>query len=188
MALAEDQRLENPLLEGLQVSRRPEPCAIAIFGASGDLTKRKLFPALYSLAYRRLLPESFGVVGVARTEETDDSFREKMKAAVQEFGRDDLREDVWDELAAGMRYITIGEGNEDVAFDRVAQTLSELDEERGTAGNRVYYLAVPPSAFETVVEGVGKRRTTKGWRIARRGSSRSSAWLRKRRSRSAWSS
>ncbi len=163
MALAEDQRLENPLLEGLQVSRRPEPCAIAIFGASGDLTKRKLFPALYSLAYRRLLPESFGVVGVARTEETDDSFREKMKAAVQEFGRDDLREDVWDELAAGMRYITIGEGNEDVAFDRVAQTLSELDEERGTAGNRVYYLAVPPSAFETVVEGVGKRRTTKGW-------------------------
>ena len=66
MALAEDQRLENPLLAGLPVSRRPEPCALVIFGASGDLTKRKLFPALYSLAFRQLLPEKFGIVGVAR--------------------------------------------------------------------------------------------------------------------------
>src|SRR2546426_673555 len=68
MTIAEDQRLENPLLEGLQLTRRPEPCAMVIFGASGDLTKRKLFPALYSLAYRQLLPEKFGIVGVARTE------------------------------------------------------------------------------------------------------------------------
>ena len=57
----------NPLLEGLQLRRRPEPCAIVIFGASGDLTKRKLFPALYALAFRKLLPEEFAIVGVART-------------------------------------------------------------------------------------------------------------------------
>jgi len=64
MALAEDQRAENPLLEGLQLSRRPGPCAMVIFGATGDLTKRKLFPALYALAYRQLLPEKFGIVAV----------------------------------------------------------------------------------------------------------------------------
>ena len=61
---------ENPLLEGLRLRRSPDPCAIVIFGASGDLTRRKIFPALYSLALRRLLPERFGIVGVARTEHT----------------------------------------------------------------------------------------------------------------------
>ena len=65
---------ENPLLEGLEIRRAPDSCILVIFGASGDLTKRKLFPALYSLAYRRLLPEHFAVVGVARTEESDDDF------------------------------------------------------------------------------------------------------------------
>src|SRR5205085_1111616 len=79
---------KNPLMEGLKLRRAPDPCALVIFGASGDLTKRKLFPALYSLALRKLLPSRFGVVGAARTEETDDEFRERMKAGVQEFGRD----------------------------------------------------------------------------------------------------
>jgi glucose-6-phosphate 1-dehydrogenase len=155
MALAEDKRLENPLLEGLQLSRRPEPCVMVIFGASGDLTKRKLFPALYSLAYRQLLPEKFGIVGVARTEETDDEFRERMKAAVQEFGRDDFREDVWEWLADGMHYVA-GE-------DKLPEALRELEQHRGTTGNRVYYLAVPPPAFPSIVEWVGKHRARKGW-------------------------
>jgi sulfite reductase beta subunit-like hemoprotein len=78
---------------------------MVIFGASGDLTKRKLFPALYSLAYRQLLPRSSAIVGVARTEESDDEFRERMKAAVAEFGRDEFREDVWEWLADGMHYV-----------------------------------------------------------------------------------
>ncbi len=163
MAVTEEQRLENPLLEGLPVGRRPEPCAMVIFGASGDLTKRKLFPALYSLAVRRLLPESFGVLGVARTEETDDEFRERMKDAVQQFGRDEFREDVWQWLAGGMRYVSSEEDEPDQSFDRVAAVLNELDEKRGTAGNRVYYLAVPPAAFEPIVEGIGTRRSTEGW-------------------------
>jgi glucose-6-phosphate 1-dehydrogenase len=161
MVLAEDQRLENPLLAGIPLTRRPEACAMVIFGASGDLTKRKLFPALYSLAYRRLLPEKFGVVGVARTEQTDDEFRERMKAAVQEFGRDEFRDDVWQSLAEGMHYVAGEEA--DAVLDRVAGVLTELDRERGTAGNRVYYLAVPPDAFEPIVEAVGKRRSTEGW-------------------------
>jgi glucose-6-phosphate 1-dehydrogenase len=162
MALAEDQRLDNPLLEGLPLGRRPEPCAMVIFGASGDLTKRKLFPALYSLAVRRLLPEKFGVVGVARSEESDDDFRARMKAAVQEFGRDPFREDVWEELAAGMRYVAT-EFADDGGEDRVVEMLTELDKERGTAGNRVYYCAVPPNAFEPIVEAIGKRRSAEGW-------------------------
>jgi glucose-6-phosphate 1-dehydrogenase len=162
MALAEEQRQENPLLEGLEFTSRPEPCAMVIFGASGDLTKRKLFPALYSLAYRQLLPENFAVVGVSRSEETDEAFRDRMREAVQEFGRDEFREDVWEALAAGMRYVAT-DFADDAGEDRVAAALTELDEERGTAGNRVYYLAVPPEAFEVIVKAVGKRRSTKGW-------------------------
>src|SRR5712691_27581 len=124
MAVAQQ---ENPLLEGLQLRRTPDPCVVVIFGASGDLTKRKLFPALYSLALRRLLPEHFAVVGVARTEESDDDFRERMKAAVQEFGRDEFRQEVWDWLADGMRYVATDfadEGGE----DRLVGALNELDE------------------------------------------------------------
>jgi glucose-6-phosphate 1-dehydrogenase len=153
---------ENPLLEGLTIQRTPEPCALVIFGASGDLTRRKLFPALYSLALRRLLPEHFGLVGVARTEETDDEFRERMKRAVQEFGRDDFRDDVWEWLAEGMRYIAT-DFSDDAGQNQVVRALNELDAERGTSGNRVYYLAVPPAAIATLVHGIGQRRSTDGW-------------------------
>jgi glucose-6-phosphate 1-dehydrogenase len=153
---------ENPLLEGLQIRRAPDPCILVIFGASGDLTQRKLFPALYSLAYRRLLPEQFAVVGVARSEETDEEFKERMKEAVQEHSRDEFREDVWERLAEGMRYLAMDFADEH-GGDQLAQTLTGLDEERGTCGNRVYYLATPPSVFPIVAKAVGKRRNTKGW-------------------------
>jgi glucose-6-phosphate 1-dehydrogenase len=156
------ETLENPLLEGLQVRRRPEPCAFVIFGASGDLTQRKLFPALYSLAYRRLLPEKFAVVGVARSEESDDEFRERMERAVREHARDPFREDVWEGLAEGMRYLATDFGDEE-GLDRLARCLTGLDEERGTAGNRLYYFAVPPNAIGTLVRALGKRRGTTGW-------------------------
>jgi len=136
---------------------------MVIFGASGDLTKRKLFPALYSLAARQLLPEKFGVVGVARTEESDDEFRERMKAAVQEFGRDDFREEVWQGLADGMHYVAGTADDGDEVFKHIDDALAGLDRDRGTGGNRVYYLAVPPSAFETIVEGIGKHRPSEGW-------------------------
>ncbi|HUH22162.1 MAG TPA: glucose-6-phosphate dehydrogenase, partial [Gaiellaceae bacterium] len=157
-----EQQLENPLLEGLRLQRTPEPCALVIFGASGDLTRRKLFPALYSLALRRLLPEKFGVVGVSRSEESDYEFRDRMKHAVQEFGRDEFRDDVWEWLAEGMRYVSTDfadEGGE----DRVVTALTELDEKRGTAGNRVYYLAVPPDAISMLAREIGERRSTEGW-------------------------
>jgi glucose-6-phosphate 1-dehydrogenase len=153
---------DNPLLEGLQVRRTPDPCAMVVFGASGDLAHRKIFPALYSLAFRRLLPEKFGVVGVARTEGSDEQFRDDMKEAVKKYGRDEFRDDIWDKIADGMRWVSTDfadEGGE----DSVIAALKELDAERGTQGNHVYYLAVPPAAFETIVDAMGKRRTSEGW-------------------------
>jgi glucose-6-phosphate 1-dehydrogenase len=153
---------ENPLLEGLQLRRTPDPCALVIFGASGDLTQKKLFPALYSLAFRNLLPERFAVVGVARTEESDDDFKARMKEAVQKHGRDEFRDDVWEKLAEGMRYVATDFADEH-GENQVADVLNELDEERKLEGNRVYYLAIPPAVFPTVVEALGERRSTKGW-------------------------
>jgi glucose-6-phosphate 1-dehydrogenase len=152
----------NPLLEGLTLRRRPDPCLLVIFGASGDLTSKKLMPALYSLALRRLLPEKFGIVGAARSEESDDAFRERMKQAVQEHARDPFKDEVWQELAAGMRYVTL-DFADDKAEDALAETLTELDKERGTMGNRVYYFAVPPSAIGTLVDEIAERRSSEGW-------------------------
>jgi len=153
---------ENPLLEGLEPAATPEPCVLVVFGASGDLTRRKLFPALYSLAMRDLLPEAFAVLGVARTEWPEDEFRQRMEAAVREFGRDEFRQDVWDELAAATFYVATDFADES-GEDQVAERLTEIDRERGTEGNRVYYLAVPPGAMETLVQELGERRSSRGW-------------------------
>jgi glucose-6-phosphate 1-dehydrogenase len=160
--MLEDEVAGNPLLDGLRLRRRPDPCLLVIFGASGDLTSKKLIPALYSLAYRRLLPEKFGIVGAARSEETDDAFRERMRQAVADHARDPFKEDVWDELAKGMRYVTLDFADER-GEDALRDTLTELDTELGTLGNRVYYFAVPPSGIGTLVEEIAKRRGAEGW-------------------------
>ncbi len=154
--------VENPLLAGLPMRRTPEPCVLVIFGASGDLTQRKLLPAVYSLAYRRLLPESFAVVGVARSELSTEEFCERMREAVAEHSRDEFREDVWETVARALRYISLEFAAEE-GWSALTDCLTELDRTRGTAGNRVYYLAVPPSAFGTVTEELGKRRQSGGW-------------------------
>jgi glucose-6-phosphate 1-dehydrogenase len=148
----------NPLLAGIRLRRKPEPCALVIFGASGDLTRRKLFPALYALAYRRLLPEKFGVVGVARTEQTSRHFAAEMKKAVKQFGRDPVEDEVWEPLAAGIRYVATDFAS-DPGEDVVVEALNELD----VGPNRVYYLAIPPQAFEMVVTEIGERRSGEGW-------------------------
>jgi glucose-6-phosphate 1-dehydrogenase len=153
---------ENPLLEGLRKRRAAEPCALTIFGASGDLTQRKLFPALYALAFRNLLPDEFGVVGVARTAMGDDEFREKMRQAVVDHARDEFQEDVWNRLAGGIRYVCadLADSEDDAG---IAEALNDLDSNRGTGGNRLYYLAVPPTAIEPIVVQLGRLRATGGW-------------------------
>ena len=162
MAQTETQHQENPLLEGLGPRRTPEPCVLLIFGASGDLTMRKIFPALYALAYRRLLPETFAIVGTARSEWTDQEFRDRMEHAVREFGRDDFNQEVWDRLAGATRYLAMDFADESKA-DELITLLNQLDGERGTRGNRVYYLAVPPQAMPAIAKGLGKRHGTQGW-------------------------
>jgi glucose-6-phosphate 1-dehydrogenase len=162
MIAAPEEELDNPLIEGLRVRRRPDPCILVIFGASGDLTSKKLIPALYSLAFRGLLPEKFGIVGAARSDETDDAFRERMRQAVIEYARDPFKEDVWDGLAKHMRYVTLDFADEH-GEDALRDALTELDSGLGTQGNRIYYFAVPPSAIATLVEEIAKRRGAEGW-------------------------
>jgi glucose-6-phosphate 1-dehydrogenase len=155
--------VRNPLAEGLNLPRTPDPCALVIFGASGDLTRRKLFPAIYSLAVRNLLPDELAIVGVSRSEETDAEFRARMKDSVREFGRDPIDEKVWKRLAAGMHYMSTDFAS-DEGEDELFALLTRLDEERGTQGNRVFYFAVPPGAISTLVEEIGSRRGERqGW-------------------------
>ena len=119
-------------------------------------------PALYALAVRRLLPPRFAIVGVARTDGDDDAFRQDMQDAVKQHARDPFRQDTWDELAAQLHWVTTDfadSGGEDKLHDLV----EKLDEQEQLGGNRVFYLAVPPPAFPTIVEALGKRRDERGW-------------------------
>src|SRR5581483_4695242 len=153
---------DNPLLAGLPMRRTPSPCAVTIFGASGDLTQRKLLPALYALAFNRFLPEQFAIVGAARTKMSDDEWRNRMREAVERHARCEFRTDVWEKLAAGLRYVST-ELDDERGENRLARVLAELDDSRGTQGNRVYYLAIPPSAMEETVQQIAKREDERGW-------------------------
>jgi len=144
----------NPLREGLRLERTPEPCTMVIFGASGDLTRRKLLPALYNLSLDGLLPGSFAVVGFARSEMTDEQFRQQAREAVLQFSRRPVDPGLWDSFARGLFYASAGSLNlED--FQRLAELVARLDRERNTGGNRVFYLSVPPSAYSDIVQQLG---------------------------------
>ncbi len=138
----------NPLAAGLGRRRAP-PGVLVVFGASGDLTSRKLMPALERLSQRGLLPPSFSVVGVARTALDDESFREAMRKAVPDAGP------AWRELVKGFRYVAGDYGHPDT-FSALEDVLTDLDSRHGTAGNRTYYLATIPGVFEEVAEALGK--------------------------------
>ena len=127
-ATAQKQQQENPLAEGLALRRTPDPCALVIFGASGDLTHKKIMPALYALAARRLLPPRFAIVGVARTDGDDDSFRQDMQDAVKQHARDPFKQDVWDELAAQLHYVSTDFADSS-GEDKVHGLLDKLDRE-----------------------------------------------------------
>ncbi len=155
----------NPFREGLRIERTPEPCATVIFGASGDLTRRKLMPALYNLAREHLLPPGFSVVGFSRSEMGDDKFRGAMKSAVERFGNEQVDEQGWRDFASGLHYLAAHPARpEDYA--RLASTLARLDEQRHTGGNRLFYLAVPPSAILGIaqqLQAAGLAQSSTGW-------------------------
>ncbi|HWE54821.1 MAG TPA: glucose-6-phosphate dehydrogenase [Acidimicrobiales bacterium] len=139
---------ENPLAEGIEVDRRAPPGVLVVVGASGDLTARKLLPAIEQLSRRRLLPQAFGVIGVARTELTDDGFRQLMTDAVPDSGPG------WSEVVKHSRYVT-GEYGDPVTFSTLAETISAVEADVGAAGNRTFYLATIPAVFEVVADGLG---------------------------------
>jgi glucose-6-phosphate 1-dehydrogenase len=145
----------NPLAEGLDRERVAPPCVLVVFGASGDLTSRKLMPAIEQLALKRLLPAAFAVVGVARTEMDDDDFHQRMREAVKDENGGEEAAHVWDQFTGGFRYVA-GEYADKATFDRLKEVLDELDAQRGTAGNRLYYLATPPTTFATIAAAIGE--------------------------------
>jgi glucose-6-phosphate 1-dehydrogenase len=137
---------------------------MVIFGATGDLTRKKLMPALYNLALQRLLPVSFQVVGAARGTTTDVAFRAVMRDAVETYSRTrPINDEVWRSFAEQLSYVSLGEGDGYVALrDRLA----DLDASAGTSGNRLFYLAIPPPAYATTVEDLGTYnvvRSGRGW-------------------------
>jgi glucose-6-phosphate 1-dehydrogenase len=147
--------LLNPLREGLRLERIPDPCVMVIFGASGDLTRRKLMPALYNLAYDGLLPPGFSIVGYARRPMTDEEFRASMRKAVERFSRrQPIDEGVWETFARGIFYFE-ADFADDHAYPKLGELLERIDRERGTGGNRIFYLATPPDAYELIAEHLG---------------------------------
>ena len=150
---AQPERIANPLRtpEDRRVPRIAGPCSLVIFGVTGDLSTKKLMPAVYDLANRGLLPPGFSLVGFARRDWADQDFARIVHDSVKEHARTPFREDVWKQLSEGVRFVP-GEFGDDEAFQRLKQTVDDLDRERGTGGNHAFYLSVPPKFFATAVE------------------------------------
>jgi len=146
--------LENPLRVGLRQERTPEPLIIVIFGASGDLTQRKLVPALYHLRRQRRLPPELTIVGVARREWSHDYFREQMREGIEQFSDGIGQEELWQDFAQGLFYCS-GNIDDPQGYQKLKELLSELDGKRGTLGNRVFYLAVAPKFFAEAIRQLG---------------------------------
>jgi glucose-6-phosphate 1-dehydrogenase len=150
--------LANPLRAGPRIARTPQPCALVIFGATGDLTARKIVPALYNLALQRLLPAAFAVVGAARADLTTEQFRERLHADLVRFSRTKpINEDVWRSFAENVLYVSTRDGE---GYETLRHTLAEVDVRSGTNGNRLFYLATPPSAYGPIIDMLREHRLT----------------------------
>src|SRR5258708_11000550 len=158
---------QNVLRDGLILPRTPDPAARVIFGASGELTAGKLMPALYNLALNRYLPSGFSVIVVADTGLSEDEFRAHMEQAVQKFSRTQpVDRAVWKSLAEGISFVRMPFDDVD-GYGRLATDLEGLDRERGTSGNRVFYLATAPQFFSVIIDRLGSSGIAKageGWK------------------------
>ena len=147
----------NPLRDpdDNRLNRIAGPSALVIFGVTGDLSRKKLMPAVYDLANRGLLPAGFGLVGFARREWKDQDFEQVVHDSVREYARTAWSEDVWAQLRKGIRFVA-GDFDDDSAFDNLKSTIASLDEERGTGGNHAFYLSIPPRAFPLVTKQLSR--------------------------------
>ncbi|MFG2170847.1 glucose-6-phosphate dehydrogenase [Streptomyces niveus] len=147
----------NPLRSASdrRLPRIAGPSGLVIFGVTGDLSRKKLMPAVYDLANRGLLPPGFSLIGFARRDREDEDFAQTVHDAVREHARTEFREETWQQLAGGMRFVR-GDFGDDEAFKKLRETVDELDASRGTGGNVAFYLSVPPKFFPKVVRQLKK--------------------------------
>jgi glucose-6-phosphate 1-dehydrogenase len=145
------QEIESQTVETPHTS---PPCVLVIFGAAGDLTKRKLIPALYNLKKSNLLPDNFAVIGVARAVMDDEEFRRRLQDDLHEFASEDIDPDAWQWLAERLYYLS-GDFDDDQTFVRLKERLGTIDGERKTQGNFFFYLATAPDYFAPVVQRLG---------------------------------
>jgi len=143
----------SPCDEAASVPKPMKPCAIVIFGATGDLTRRKLVPALYGLACDGLLPPEVAILGCARREKTSEEFAAELREDCEEHGRDAVDDECWERFVRGVGYVQ-GGFDDPSTFAKLGKRLEELDRDPGTAGNRLFYLAVPPDQFPVVLAGL----------------------------------
>src|SRR3954468_12136302 len=162
--------MTNPLRDpqDRRLPRIPEPCALVIFGVTGDLARKKLIPALYDLANRGMLPPSFVVLGFARRDWGDGDFEALAKQAAQDHARTPWKEEIWARAAGNIKFVP-GSFDDDAAFDTLAQTLEDLRETHGIQGNAAFYLSIPPAAFPVVLKqlartGMADNEKSGGWR------------------------
>jgi glucose-6-phosphate 1-dehydrogenase len=142
----------------------PQPCTVVIFGASGDLTYRKLIPALYNIAADGDLPAALSVVGFARREKTDEGFRDELREAVGKFSRQGINGELWESFEERVFYHR-SEFSDLQGYEKLAERLDQLDKDRNTQGNRLFYLSVAPSEFGGILEklaAVGLNRAKEG--------------------------
>jgi glucose-6-phosphate 1-dehydrogenase len=151
-----------------RLPRIPEPCALVVFGVTGDLARKKLIPALYDLHSRGLLPANFVLVGFARRDWGDGDFEDMARTAAREHARTPWRDEVWARLAGNVRFVP-GTFDDDNAFDQLARCLDEMRDSHGIKGNAAFYLSVPPTAFPVVLKqlertGMADNSKSGGWR------------------------
>ena len=141
----------NPLRDpqDRRLTRIAGPSALVLFGVTGDLARKKLLPAIYDLANRGLLPPSFSLVGFGRRDWSDTQFTEEVRTSVEASARTEFNETVWDQLRGGFRFVSGGFDDAD-AYQNLGSVLEELEGARGTGGNTVFYLSIPPDWFEDV--------------------------------------
>jgi glucose-6-phosphate 1-dehydrogenase len=164
MNRAADQPEPNPLREGLSTRAVPQPCTIVIFGATGDLTHRKLIPALYNLAADGDLSPAVAIVGFARRDKSDDQFRSDLEKTTRKFSRQAVRDEIWKTFAQSIFYHQSEFGDE-AGYKTLAERLDKTDKEYGTRGNRLFYFAAAPDQFEPILKYLktaGLNETCKG--------------------------
>jgi len=148
------EQLRHPFLQGLSKHRGAQPTILVIFGASGDLTARKLVPAIYNLALDNLLPSDFYLLGYGRREIPDEEFQTQARDAIQEFSRRTLDDEVWQSIGKHVAYHA-GAYDDPEAFHALAKRIGEIEKEAGREMQLVFYISTPPTVFENIIENLG---------------------------------